>query len=480
MANGATPTQPLLGLIESPSRFHAARRQRAATTAGLTSAGRRSRASSDATRPPPSGEHQFLHGHSSSSTITRHGSISGGSTGGGGGGGKPGMHRLLSDLGPGSVGRSTSRGSGVDERTPLLSHPPSHGPGHGNTNGDGQGIVVNALGITAGSSSGDLPPPGAGTNGAANGTRAARSISITSYTSHHPPFILESDGNGGLITASSTGASLNGNGTTPPPSAGNGRVRPGTSSSSWRTMLRAPSQLNTPTLRVIDTPEGEAIVVTRPKKRRHPVVRYMRALWSGAHWKALFHLVALNIPFALRETRDADPRNAGGIQVLLLWPLLVVGTLTGTVLLITLPLGALIWFITLILARSACRLELKMQLFFHSPLRSSIPRPNYFPIFRRIKLSPGADGQVRPVVELYGEGNEAEVAGIVHERNFFKNCWSMFSGEHSEPLITLLSSLVIIVLVPVSAALIIPLPGALELVRRFGRWQAGVAVEGLQ
>jgi hypothetical protein len=50
----------------------------------------------------------------------------------------------------------------------------------------------------------------------------------------------------------------------------------------------------------------------------------------------------------------------------------------------------------------------------------------------------------------------------------------------TKALITLLSSLVIIVLVPVSAALIIPLPGALELVRRFGRWQAGVAVEGLQ
>ncbi|KAJ9123689.1 hypothetical protein QFC24_003460 [Naganishia onofrii] len=294
MANGTTPTQPLLGLIESPSRFHAARRQRAATTAGLTSAGRRSRASSDATRPPSSGE-QFLHGHSS--TSTRHGSISGGSTGGGGG--KPGMHRLLSDLGPsGGAARSNSRGSGVDERTPLLSHPASHSHSHGGTGGDGQGIVVNALGITAGSSSGDLVPPSVGANGGVNGTRSARSISITSYTSHHPPFILESNGNGGLMTASSTSASLhgNGNGTTSPPSAG-GRVRPGTSSTSWRTMLRAPSQLNTPTLRVIDTPEGEAIVVTRPKKRRHPVVRYMRALWSGAHWKALFHLVVLNIPF---------------------------------------------------------------------------------------------------------------------------------------------------------------------------------------
>lgn len=50
----------------------------------------------------------------------------------------------------------------------------------------------------------------------------------------------------------------------------------------------------------------------------------------------------------------------------------------------------------------------------------------------------------------------------------------------TKALITLASSIVIIVLVPISAALIVPLPGMLELVRRFGRWQAGVAVEGLQ
>jgi hypothetical protein len=66
-----------------------------------------------------------------------------------------------------------------------------------------------------------------------------------------------------------------------------------------------------------------------------------------------------------------------------------------------------------------------MQLYFHSPLRSSIPRPVYFPIFRRIKLAEGADGQVRPVVEVHGEGETAELTGVVHERNFFKNCWSM-------------------------------------------------------
>lgn len=43
-----------------------------------------------------------------------------------------------------------------------------------------------------------------------------------------------------------------------------------------------------------------------------------------------------------------------------------------------------------------------------------------------------------------------------------------------------MSSLIMIVAIPISAALIIPLPYALEMVRRFGRWQAGLAVEALQ
>ena len=61
-------------------------------------------------------------------------------------------------------------------------------------------------------------------------------------------------------------------------------------------MLRAPSQMNTPTLRVIDTPNGEAIVVTRPKKKKHPVVRYLSPLWSVTHWMALVHLIFINLP----------------------------------------------------------------------------------------------------------------------------------------------------------------------------------------
>lgn len=44
-------------------------------------------------------------------------------------------------------------------------------------------------------------------------------------------------------------------------------------------------------------------------------------------------------------------------QALLVWPWLVIGTLVGTALLITLPIGAAVWWITLFLSRSAARLE---------------------------------------------------------------------------------------------------------------------------
>lgn len=46
-------------------------------------------------------------------------------------------------------------------------------------------------------------------------------------------------------------------------------------------------------------------------------------------------------------------------QALFVWPPLLVGTLVGTVLLITLPLGAAVWWLTLIIARSAARLEVR-------------------------------------------------------------------------------------------------------------------------
>lgn len=244
-----TDNPQLLGLVESPSRYHAARRQRAATTTGAIG-GRRSRASSDGglREPAFSAGYQTTRHDMARNDQGHHVPM-------------PALHRLQSDVGP------STRGSGVrvDERTPLL----------GTSNGNG--VVVNALGINVSSSS---RSPHIG------GTRSSRSISVTSgtYSNGHPPLYLETDGSGGIIASTSSSSSAQ----TP-----SNRVRP----SSWRNMLRAPSQMNTPTLRVIDTPDGEAIVVTRPKKKRHPVVRYLRPLWSGAHWAALFHLVVLNLPF---------------------------------------------------------------------------------------------------------------------------------------------------------------------------------------
>lgn len=246
----------LLGLVESPQKYHAARRQRAATTTAAMG-GRRSRASSDAALRP---DGDPFNGQGTGSHSSRHGSV----TRNGQENVMPALHRLQSDMGP--------RKMHVDERTPLLGS-------------NGNGLVVNALGINTSSPNG-------------NGTRAGRSISITSAQSNsaHPPLYLETDGLGGII-ASSSSSSVQ----TP---SKDRRVRP----SSWRNMLRAPSQLNTPTLRVIDTPDGEAIVVTRPKKKRHPVVRYLRPLWSGAHWAALFHLVVLNFPFVSPSILIKDRR----------------------------------------------------------------------------------------------------------------------------------------------------------------------------
>ena len=69
-----------------------------------------------------------------------------------------------------------------------------------------------------------------------------------------------------------------------------------------------------------------------------------------------------------------------------------------------------------------------MQLYFHSPLRSNIPKPVYFTIFKRVKVVQGPNGVPLPVVQVHG-GNHGEVANPVWERNFLKNGWAMFSGE---------------------------------------------------
>ena len=50
----------------------------------------------------------------------------------------------------------------------------------------------------------------------------------------------------------------------------------------------------------------------------------------------------------------------------------------------------------------------------------------------------------------------------------------------TKAFVTVLSSLIIIVLFPISVGTIVLLPAMLEMIRRFGRWQAGLSVESLQ
>jgi len=181
-------------------------------------------------------------------------------------------------------------------------------------------------------------------------------------------------------------------------------------------------------------------------------------------------------------------------MTVLVWPFLVAGTLAGTALLVVLPLGALVWLLTLLLSRSVSRLEIAMQTYFHGPLSPMIARPVYHPIFQRIKTVSSPHGGIRAVVDVPPEGvsgsPERAEPEVVWEKNVFKNAWAMFCDHLSyqglsyliltKAIITLLSSIVIVVIFPISVALILPLPGTLELIRRFGRWQAAVAVEALQ
>lgn len=131
--------------------------------------------------------------------------------------------------------------------------------------------------------------------------------------------------------------------------------------------------------------EGEGEVVRRSAWRRYwaPVV-------SRDHWRPLLHLLAINVPFNL-----------------LVWPPLLVGTLAGTVLLITLPIGAVVWWLTLMIARWAAREELRLQARFHG--LGHRPRPVFHRV-REVRLpSSGGDGQLE----------------LVYDTRFLKKSWAM-------------------------------------------------------
>ncbi|KAJ7627149.1 hypothetical protein FB45DRAFT_795346 [Roridomyces roridus] len=179
--------------------------------------------------------------------------------------------------------------------------------------------------------------------------------------------------------------------------------------------------------------------------------RYFRPLTRKVYWKALFHLYVVNFPYAL----------AAFLYVFIL-------TVTGTTLLMALPLGALLCFFNLLGARVFARGELALQTKFHTPLAYPMPYPPR-PLFTRMRHDSG---------------------GVpVPEPSFYKNTYAMFTDVTSyqslfyflviKPSITLLLSVALIVLGVPALVLVLPAPLALRAMRRIGIWQANVAVDGL-
>ncbi|KAJ7121962.1 hypothetical protein C8R43DRAFT_1032683 [Mycena crocata] len=193
---------------------------------------------------------------------------------------------------------------------------------------------------------------------------------------------------------------------------------------------------------------------TRPESfwSRRAWRRYFRPVARKVYYRSLFHLYVVNFPFALAAFLFS-----------------VVFTVTGTTLLMALPLGALLCFFNLLGVRTFSRGELALQTKYHTPLAYPAPYPPR-PIFTRMR-EPTADGLVVP------------------ETSFYKNAYAMFADPTSyqalfyflviKPSITLLLSLGLLVVGIPALVLVVPAPMALRAIRKLGQWQANIAVEGL-
>ncbi|KAF9263820.1 hypothetical protein L218DRAFT_1076982 [Marasmius fiardii PR-910] len=204
--------------------------------------------------------------------------------------------------------------------------------------------------------------------------------------------------------------------------------------------------------------------------------RYYHPFTRKPYYDAFIHLAVINFPFAL-----------------LAWVYLFVFTLTGTALLITLPIGALLCFLNAIGARTFARGELYLQTKFHKPslhlyryptLHSSSPYAHPYPLFTRLRAA--------TVTEI--ESGLLSRGELVPETSFYRNSYAMFADPSTyqslfyflviKPTITLgLSLLILIVFIPMIILGIVTggltVPPAMRAIRRLGRWQAGVAVDGL-
>jgi len=192
--------------------------------------------------------------------------------------------------------------------------------------------------------------------------------------------------------------------------------------------------------------------------------RYFRPLSRKSYYAALFHLTVVNFPYALAA-----------------WVYLFIFTVTGTTLLIVLPLGAVLCFFDLLGARVFSRGELALQTHFHSPLLVyPTPYPPQ-PIFTRYREP--------TTIELETGRLSLTRGGMVRERSFYKNTYAMFTDSTSyqalfyflviKPAITLLISLGLVVVGLPLIILILPAPAAFRAIRKIGIWQANVAIEGL-
>ncbi|KAJ7877983.1 hypothetical protein B0H14DRAFT_2712275, partial [Mycena olivaceomarginata] len=171
--------------------------------------------------------------------------------------------------------------------------------------------------------------------------------------------------------------------------------------------------------------------------------RYFRPLGRRVYYRSLFHLYVINFPFALAAFLFA-----------------VIFTVTGTTLLVALPLGALLCFFNLLGVRTFSRGELALQTKFHTPLAYPAPYPPR-PIFTRTR--------------------EIAIGG--------PNAYAMFTDATSyqalfyflviKPSITLLLSLGLLVVGIPAIVLVGPAPLAFRAIRNLGIWQANIAVEGL-
>ncbi|KIM45587.1 hypothetical protein M413DRAFT_442252 [Hebeloma cylindrosporum] len=194
--------------------------------------------------------------------------------------------------------------------------------------------------------------------------------------------------------------------------------------------------------------------------------RYFRPLGILSYYKAFFHLLVLNFLYGLAA-----------------WIYLFVLTVTGTTLLVALPLGAVLCFFDLLGARAFSRGELALQRQFHAPL--SIHRGPYHPhpIFTRYREPTPEE------LESSHQHHPPTRNGLVRENSFYKNTYTMFTDPTSyqalfyflviKPFITLSITVAIIAVGVPLFILVLPAPAVLRAVRKIGIWQANVAVEGL-